>query len=157
MSNELFVGGVPFQQTEEETKAALEQMFGEIGEVLEVKVIDRIKNIDGRESRSKFAFVKMATPELAEEAVTKLNGAQMEGRNITVSIARPREERPPRRDGGFGGNRGGYNGGGGSGYGGQQGGRDNDRGGNYAPRDNGRRDGGFQDVSEGGDDMDAAA
>ena len=51
----------------------------------------------------------MATPEEAQAAIEKFNGFGMDGRNLTVNEARPKEERPPRpfeggeRRGGFGG------------------------------------------------------
>jgi RNA recognition motif-containing protein len=83
-----------------------------------------------------FGFVTMSTPEEAQKAIDAMNGAQLDGRPLTVNIARPREERPAggggRREfgGGGGGGRGGYGGGGdrggrggGGGYGGG-GGRD---------------------------------
>jgi RNA recognition motif-containing protein len=68
-----------------------------------------------------FAFVTMSTPEEAEKAIQALNGATMADRQLTVNVARPKEERPrggggdrgPRRDfrgggGGGGGDRGGH-------------------------------------------------
>jgi RNA recognition motif-containing protein len=61
-----------------------------------------------------FAFVTMSTPEEAQKAIDALNGSQLDGRALTVNIARPREERPgggggrgPRRDYGGGGGGGG--------------------------------------------------
>jgi RNA recognition motif-containing protein len=51
----------------------------------------------------------MSTPEEAQAAIQKFNGFGMDGRNLTVNEARPKEERPPRqfeggeRRGGFGG------------------------------------------------------
>jgi RNA recognition motif-containing protein len=69
-----------------------------------------------------FGFVTMSTPEEAQKAIEALNGAQLDGRALTVNIAKPREERPPggggggRRDyGGGGGGRREYGGGGGGG------------------------------------------
>jgi RNA recognition motif-containing protein len=64
-----------------------------------------------------FAFVTMSSPEEAQKAIDALNGSQLDGRALTVNIARPREERP----GGGGGGRGPrreYGGGGGGGGGG---------------------------------------
>jgi RNA recognition motif-containing protein len=40
-----------------------------------------------------FAFVTMATPEEAQKAIEAMNGATLDGRNLTVNEARPREER----------------------------------------------------------------
>ncbi|MFO1497858.1 MAG: hypothetical protein U1G07_05600 [Verrucomicrobiota bacterium] len=67
-----------------------------------------------------FAFVTMSTPEEAQKAIQALNGASLDGRAVTVNIARPREERSGGGGGGGGrggggGNRGGYGGGGGGG------------------------------------------
>jgi len=65
-----------------------------------------------------FGFVTMSTPEEAQKAIEALNGAELDGRALTVNIARPREERPGggggRRE--FGGGRGGGGGGGRSRY-----------------------------------------
>jgi len=57
-----------------------------------------------------FAFVTMATPEGAQAAIAQVNGKNVQGRELTVNEARPREEHS---DGG--GSRGGYGGGGGRG------------------------------------------
>jgi RNA recognition motif-containing protein len=43
-----------------------------------------------------FAFVEYATPEEAAKAVEMFNGKELQGRALTVNIARPREDRPPR-------------------------------------------------------------
>ena len=58
-----------------------------------------------------FGFVTMSTPEEAQKAIDALNGKQLDGRALTVNIARPREERPA--GGGGGGGRREYGGGGG--------------------------------------------
>ena len=60
-----------------------------------------------------FGFITMSTPEEAEKAIEAMNGKPLDGRNLTVNIARPREERPP--GGGGGGGRREYGGGGGGG------------------------------------------
>jgi RNA recognition motif-containing protein len=78
--------------------------------------------LDKFTSRSRgFAFVEMGTPEEAESAVQMLNEQEFQGRALRVNIARPREERSPRREGG-GGSRGGYRGGGRERGGGRSGG-----------------------------------
>ena len=64
----------------------------------------------------------MGTPEEAQKAVEMFNEQDLQGRNLRVNIARPREERPPRREGG-----GGYGGGGGGGGGRGRGGYGGDR------------------------------
>jgi len=62
-----------------------------------------------------FGFITMSTPEEAQKAIDSLNGTELDGRALTVNIARPREERTGggggRRE--FGGGRGGGGGGGG--------------------------------------------
>ncbi|MDB6026864.1 MAG: putative RNA-binding protein RbpA, partial [Verrucomicrobiales bacterium] len=89
-----------------------------------------------------FAFVEYASPDDANKAVELFHGKDFQGRDLTVNIARPREERAPRREGGGGGGggreyRGGGGGGGGGGYRGGGGGRGGDRdsgGGGYRAR-----------------------
>ncbi len=103
MSNRLFVGNLSFQTTEN----SLNDAFSAHGTVTEANLMmDRMTN----RSRG-FAFVTMNTPEEAQKAIAALNGTQLDGRAITVNIARPREERPAggRREYG---NRGGQRGGG---------------------------------------------
>jgi RNA recognition motif-containing protein len=109
MSTKLYVGNLSFQTTEQD----LEDLFGQSGQVESASlVIDRASG----QSRG-FAFVEMATKEEAQAAIQALDGREVDGRNIKVNEARPKEER-----GGFGGNRGGFGGGGGRG-GGRSGGR----------------------------------
>ena len=69
-----------------------------------------------------FAFVTMGSPEEAQKAIDAMNGKQLDGRALTVNIARPREERPG--GGGGGGRRDFRGGGGGGGQRGGGGGRD---------------------------------
>ena len=126
MSNsKLYVGNLSFKTTEDE----LRSHFGQFGSVTDVYVaMDRMT---GRPRG--FAFVTMGTAEEAQEAAEKINGSELDGRQLTVNEARPKEERPG--GGGFGGGGGGrgFGGGGGGrdrgGFGGGGGGRDRDRGG----------------------------
>ncbi|MDD3179049.1 MAG: RNA-binding protein [Opitutaceae bacterium] len=105
----LYVGNLPFAAGAQE----LQDLFAQVGTVATVEII--FDKFTGR-SRG-FAFVTMGSPEDAQKAVEKFNGYQMEGRAITVNIARPREERPPRQFGGpGGGERRGFGGGGGGGF-----------------------------------------
>jgi RNA recognition motif-containing protein len=129
MNNKLFVGNLSFNTTEND----LQDAFAAHGTVVEANLM--VDRMSGRPRG--FGFVTMSTPEEAQKAIDAMNGAQLDGRPLTVNIARPREERPAgggggRRDfgGGGGGGRGGYGGGGdrggrggGGGYGGG-GGRD---------------------------------
>lgn len=86
----LFVGNLSWGTTEE----ALEEAFSEAGEVTSVAIIT-----DRDSGRSKgFGFVEMASAEAAQKAVEMLNGKDMDGRALTVNIARPKEERPRRDD-----------------------------------------------------------
>ncbi len=93
-SNKLYVGGLPYQVTED----TLREIFSAHGTVESATVIT-----DRMTSRSKgFGFVEMSSQEEAQAAIDKLNGTDLEGRNITVNVAKPREK----RSGGGGG--GGY-------------------------------------------------
>ena len=101
MSNKLFVGNLAFETTEND----LQDLFEKFGPVTEVNLIT-----DRMSGRSRgFAFVTMATDEGAQAAVSGLASQSLNGREIRVSEARPREER------GGGGGGGGYGGGGGGG------------------------------------------
>jgi RNA recognition motif-containing protein len=62
-----------------------------------------------------FGFVTMSTADEAQKAIDALHGKQVDGRALTVNVARPREERP---GGGGGGGRRDFRGGGGGGGGG---------------------------------------
>jgi len=102
MSKKLYVGNLPFTTTADD----LREVFGQHGTVTSSQIVsDR----DTGRSRG-FAFVEMA--EGAEAAIGALDGAQFQGRTLTVNEARPREERP-RTGGGGGGYRQGGGGGGG--------------------------------------------
>lgn len=84
--------------------ADLKDLFAEYGEVSSAKII-----MDRETGRSRgFGFVEMTNDSEGEAAIEALNGAEYEGKNIAVSVARPREERPSfnRNRGGGGG---GYN------------------------------------------------
>ncbi|MDD2729281.1 RNA-binding protein [Malikia spinosa] len=118
MNNKLFVGNLPYSVND----GSLQQNFSEYGTVVSAKVMT-----DRETGRSKgFGFVEMGTDEEAQAAIEALNGMSVDGRAITVNVARPKEDRPGgfgggarRSGGGFGGgNGGGYGGGNGGGYGG---------------------------------------
>ncbi len=113
MESKLYVGNLPYSATEEELKSLFEQA----GTVTSVAVIK-----DRESGRSKgFAFVEMSTAEEAQKAISMLTGHMLGGRDLRVSIARPREE------GGGGGGRGGRSFGNRGGYGNRDSGGDRRR------------------------------
>jgi RNA recognition motif-containing protein len=64
--------------------------------------------MDRDTGRSKgFGFVEMGSDQEAQTAITALNGQQVDGRNLTVNEAKPREDRGSRGRGGYGGGGGG--------------------------------------------------
>jgi cold-inducible RNA-binding protein len=86
----LFVGSLPFALKED----ALKDLFSQVGTVESAIIIT-----DKMTGRSKgFGFVEMSSEEEAKKAVETLNGSDVEGRNIVVNEARPREERPSSDD-----------------------------------------------------------
>lgn len=88
MSKKIYVGNLPFSATEEQ----VEDLFAQFGPVESVKLItDR----DTGRPRG-FGFVEMS--EGASEAIAALNEKEFEGRNLKVNEARPREDRPRRRN-----------------------------------------------------------
>lgn len=104
MNNKLYVGQLSFSVDSK----SLGEFFGSIGEVVSAKVIT-----DRDSGRSKgFGFVEMANETDAQNAIQQLNGKELMGRAINVSVAKPQEDRRP-RGGGGGGGRGGFGGGGG--------------------------------------------
>ena len=101
MNKKLYVGNLPYTTNE----AELKELFSQAGAVESTAVIT-----DKFSGRSKgFGFVEMATPEEAQKAIQMLHQHDMGGRKLTVSEARPKEDRP--RTGGGGYDKGGYGGG----------------------------------------------
>ncbi len=104
MAKRLYVGNLSYGTNEDSLRAAFEPF----GEVNSVNVIT-----DRDSGRSKgFAFVEMTDDAAAKAAIAGLNGTNLDGRDISVAEARPREDRGGgggRRDdrGGYGGGRGG--------------------------------------------------
>jgi cold-inducible RNA-binding protein len=94
----------------------LQQLFAQAGTVESASVVE---DRDTGRSRG-FGFVEMSSKEEGAAAIEQFNGKEVNGRNLTVNEAKPREN----RSGGGGGGRGGYGGGGGrGGYGGGGGNR----------------------------------
>ena len=132
MTMRLYVGNLSFQTTSQD----LQDYFSQAGTVESANVVE-----DRETGRSRgFGFVEMATKEDGENAINMFNGKDLNGRNLTVNEARPREDRGGGGGrggfGGGGGGRGGYGGGGGGrgGYGGGGGGNRGGGGGNREPR-----------------------
>jgi len=127
MATNIYVGNLPWSTTQDELFA----MFQQYGAVNRAQVVT-----DRETGRSRgFGFVEMANEAEANAAIEALNEQQMNGRPLTVNIAKPREGgggaggggggyggggggRGPRGGGGGGGGRGGYGGGSGGGSGG---------------------------------------
>ena len=87
---DIYVGNLPWSASEQE----LADSFGEHGAVEKATII-----VDRDSGRSKgFGFVTMNDNEEANSAIEALNGTDLGGRALKVNEARPREERPPRRD-----------------------------------------------------------
>ena len=98
----IYVGNLPYSATDQDLREAFEAF----GEVSSVAVI-----IDKFTGQSKgFGFVEMGSSDDAQKAIEGLNGTDMQGRNLKINEARPREDRGP-----GGGGRGGGGGGGGGG------------------------------------------
>lgn len=122
MEYKLYVGNLSYTTSETD----LQTLFAEAGAV---KSVALIKDRDSGRSKG-FAFIEMENQKDMQNAITMFNGKEFQDRALSVSAARPREERS---GGGFGG--GGYGGksrggGGGGGYNSDRGGRrDNNRSG----------------------------
>lgn len=85
MSNKLYVGNLSYNTTENQ----LQDAFGAHGVVSEVNLL-----MDRDTGRPRgFGFVTMSNDEEAQAAITALNGANLDGRDLTVNLAKPREER----------------------------------------------------------------
>ena len=82
MASNVYVGNLTFNTT----SADLQSLFGQHGEVKKAQVIT-----DRETGRSRgFGFVEMATSEAAEAAISSLNGREVDGRALTVNLAKER-------------------------------------------------------------------
>lgn len=119
MASKLFVGGLSWDTTDD----SLRGFFAGSGTVVSAQVI-----MDKFTGKSKgFGFVEMSSDAEAREAMQKLNGQSLDGRNVAVNEAKPQAPRENRFGGGGsfgGGGRGGH----GGGHGGDRGGHGGDRG-----------------------------
>lgn len=84
MPVQIYVGNIAYRLSEDD----LRELFEQFGEVTSVKIIK--DTITGRSKG--FGFVEMSEKEDAEKAIAKLNGSEVEGRDIKVNVARPRRE-----------------------------------------------------------------
>jgi RNA recognition motif-containing protein len=99
----IYVSNLSFNVQDED----LREFFASYGEITSAKVI-----MDKATGQSRgFGFVEMPDDAAAKKAIAELDGATVEGRNIKVNEARPKEDRPARSGGGGGGYRGGGGGG----------------------------------------------
>jgi cold-inducible RNA-binding protein len=107
MDTKLYVGNLSYSTTEQD----LQELFGQAGTVVSSTII---KDRETRRSKG-FGFVEMSSQAEAENAIKMFNGYSLSNRELTVNIARPREERSS-GGGGYGGYRGGSGGGRSGGY-----------------------------------------
>jgi RNA recognition motif-containing protein len=101
MATKLFVGNLPFSVTQTD----LADLFSQVGTVTSASVI--IDKFTGK-ARG-FGFVEMADPQAAQQAIERFNGADLQGRALTVNEARPQQERSGGGRASFGGGGGGWN------------------------------------------------
>lgn len=99
MSQNLFIGSLAYATTDDGLKAHFEQ----VGEVASARVIT-----DRESGRSKgFGFVEFTDEANNQKAIDELDGKELDGRTINVSLAKPKEDRPRREFSNDGGNGGG--------------------------------------------------
>jgi RNA recognition motif-containing protein len=95
----IYVSNLSFHTSEEDLK----DLFSQFGSVSSAKII-----LDRATNRSRgFAFVEMPSTEEGNSAIDKLNGKEIEGRALSVTVAREKENRGPRnsfRNNGYGQN-----------------------------------------------------
>jgi cold-inducible RNA-binding protein len=101
MNTKLYIGNLSFNTNEDAQRTA----FGQFGAITDVYIAN-----DRETGRPRgFAFVTFGTAEESQKAVDKMNGAELDGRALTVNEARPKEamaggrsfSSPPRRAGAF--------------------------------------------------------
>jgi RNA recognition motif-containing protein len=92
MSMKLYVGNLSFETSGEN----LREHFAQAGTVETASVVE---DRDTGRSRG-FGFVEMSSKEEGEAAIARFNGNDLNGRNLTVNVAKPRESRNEGRGGG---------------------------------------------------------
>ena len=85
MNNKVYVGGLAYSVNDDD----LNDLFTEYGSVQSATVV---KDRETNNSRG-FGFVEMSTQEEAEKAIQALNGKDLQGRSLTVNVAKPRADR----------------------------------------------------------------
>ncbi len=97
----LYVGNISFQTSNQD----LEELFGQVGTVETANIVE-----DRETGRSRgFGFVEMSSKEEGENAIEQFNGKEVDGRELKVNEAKPRENRGGGGRG-YSDNRGGYGG-----------------------------------------------
>ncbi|MBC62387.1 MAG: RNA-binding protein [Zetaproteobacteria bacterium] len=85
MNNKVFVGGFPYQTTEDQ----LADLFSEVGDVMSVRIIT-----DRESGRSRgFGFIEMSSSDYANKAIERFHGYDLNGRQLAVNIAQDRRPR----------------------------------------------------------------
>lgn len=93
MGTKLYIGNLAFSETED----SINQLFSQHGSVASCQLIT-----DRDTGRSKgFGFVEMSSVEEAQRAISSLDGREVNGRQMKVNEARPKENRESRFNGGF--------------------------------------------------------
>ena len=85
MNKKIYVGGLPYSVSDDE----LTRLFQSHGTVETANVV---KDRETYNSRG-FGFVEMSTQEEAEKAIAALNGTELDGRTLTVNVAKPKTDR----------------------------------------------------------------
>jgi RNA recognition motif-containing protein len=93
MATKLFIGKLPYSTDD----SGLNELFAQFGTVVSASVI-----IDRATNKSKgFGFVEMEDDAAAQKAIEELNNKDFGGQTLVVSVAKPREDKPERREAGF--------------------------------------------------------